>query len=67
MQALRSEAMEVMRLFAIAGRMSFQDAQQIAKLRAILERSRTDLSDMIYGAGATPEQAGSDNPSVDQA
>ncbi len=63
MQALRSEAMEVMRLFAIAGRTAFQDSKQIAKLRAILERARTDLSDMIYGTASQSEQAA---PTSDQ-
>jgi DNA-binding PadR family transcriptional regulator len=50
MQALRSEAMEVARLFAIAGRMSFNDAERLTRLRGIIERTRKDLSDMIYGS-----------------
>ncbi|MBV9232085.1 MAG: PadR family transcriptional regulator [Chloroflexi bacterium] len=64
MQALRSEAMEVARLFAIAGRMSFKNPEQITRLRAIIEHSRKELSDMIYGTrqesgsptSTTPEQ-----------
>ena len=67
LQALRSEAMEVTRLFVIAGRMSFQDTQQVAKLRAIIERTRKDLSDLIYGAGTPQEQTGSDGPPVEHA
>lgn len=67
LQALLSESREVMRLFAIAGRMSFQDAQQIAKLRAIIERTRKDLSDLIYGTGSKQEQAAPDEPPVDRA
>ena len=50
MQALRSEAMEVARLFAIAGRMSFNDSERLTRLRSIIERTRKDLSDMIYGS-----------------
>lgn len=48
MQALRSEAMEVARLFAIAGRMAFRDQEQIGRLRSVIERTRKELSDMIY-------------------
>jgi DNA-binding PadR family transcriptional regulator len=54
MQALRSEAAEVMRLFTIAGRMSLQDPQQLTRLRSIIEHTRKELTDMIYGAGAQP-------------
>jgi DNA-binding PadR family transcriptional regulator len=61
MQALRSEAAEAGRLLSIAVRMSFQNPEQLARLRGIIERTRKDLSDMIYGANAqqtqpTPEQ-----------
>ena len=57
MQALKSEAMEVVRLLTIAGRMSFQDPEHLAKLRSIIERARKDLTDMIYAAGSQQEQA----------
>jgi len=73
MQALKSEAMEVVRLLMIAGRMSFQDPDQLAKLRAIIERTRKELADMIYTSGSQEGQApaGStsqtDSPSVEQA
>src|SRR5947209_12156208 len=40
LQALRSEAVEVTRLLAIAGRMSIQDPEQLTKLRSIIERAR---------------------------
>lgn len=63
MQALRSEAMEVMRLFTIAGRGAIQDAEKLAKLRAILERARKDLADLIYGAESQPGKAA---PASDQ-
>ncbi len=56
LQALRSEAMEVMRLLTIAGRMSFQDPEQLAKLRTIIEHTRKDLADMIYGTQAGTNQ-----------
>lgn len=54
MQALKSEALEVARLLTIAGRMSFQDPKQLTRLRSIIERSRKELSDMIYGT-ETPQ------------
>jgi len=61
LQALRGESAEVARLFAIAGRSSFRDPQKLNKLRAIIERTRKDLSDLIYGNNPpkdqnTPEQ-----------
>jgi DNA-binding PadR family transcriptional regulator len=56
MQALRSESVEVMRLFAIAGRASFQDPEKLAQLRAIVERTHKDLSDLIHGPGTQQEQ-----------
>jgi hypothetical protein len=48
-QALRGTAAEVARLFAIASRRSFETVEKQARLRAFLERSRQELSDMIYG------------------
>jgi DNA-binding PadR family transcriptional regulator len=57
MQALHSEAREVARLFAIAGRMSFRDPEQIKRLREIIERTRKDLSDMIYGTATEAKEA----------
>lgn len=66
-QALRSEAMEVARLFAIAGRMSFSNPEQIARLRNIIERTRKDLSEMIYGTQQPPQETGGSAPNVDQA
>lgn len=47
-QAIRTEAAEVARLFAIAGRSSFRDTQKLAKLRAILEHTHKELTDFIY-------------------
>jgi DNA-binding PadR family transcriptional regulator len=55
-QALRSEAMEVMRLFAIAGRTSFNNPEKLAQLRAILERTHKDLADLIDGTDAPKDQ-----------
>lgn len=56
MQALRSEAIEVTRLFVIAGRMSLHNPEKTAQLRSIIERTRKELSDMIYSSGEKPEQ-----------
>lgn len=52
MGALRVEAMEVARLFAIAGRMSFRDTEKMQRLRSIIERTRKELSELIYGTDA---------------
>src|SRR5215469_3828790 len=65
MQALRSEAAEVMRLFTIAGRMSLQDPAQLSRLRSIIEHTRKELTDMIYSTGSQPGRpsaASSDQP-----
>jgi DNA-binding PadR family transcriptional regulator len=56
LQALRGESTEVARLFVIAGRSSFRDPQKLNKLRTIIERTRKELSELIYG----------DNPPQDQ-
>ncbi len=53
LQALMSEAAEVARLFAIASRGALENRERLAQLRALLERSRKELSDMIYGTGQT--------------
>jgi hypothetical protein len=57
--ALRSTAAEVARLFAIANRSSIENAEKQAQLRAFLERSRKELSDIIYGTtqSTSPETA----------
>jgi DNA-binding PadR family transcriptional regulator len=67
LQALRSEAMEVARLFTIAGRTSFDNPERTAHLRSIIERTRKELSEMIYGSQQQqqPPQTGS-SPDVEQ-
>ena len=73
MRALRSEAGEVARLFAIAGRMSLQNPEQLAHLRSIIERTRKELTDLIYGTGSQQGQSSttggssSESPTIDQA
>jgi len=65
MLALRAEAAEVARLFAIAARGSFENRERLSQLRAFLDRSRKELSDMIYGSAqsqATSEGQGTSNP-----
>lgn len=64
MQALRSEAMEVARLFAIAGRTTINNPEQLTRLRGLLERTRKDLSDMIYGTGPKQDQGPSTTEQV---
>ena len=69
--ALRSEAAEVARLFAIASRGAFENKERLAQLRAFIDRSRTELSDMIYGSAqgqATSEgESASSSTDVGQA
>src|SRR5260370_20429301 len=50
-QALWSEAAEVARLFTIASQSAFAKRERLAQLHAILERTRKDLTDLIYGTG----------------
>lgn len=64
-QALMSEAAEVARLFAIASRGAFENRERLTQLRALLERNRKELSDMIYSTGQTESTSG--NPDVGQA
>jgi hypothetical protein len=40
----------VARLFAIAARGAFENKERLSQLRAFLDRSRKELSDMIYGS-----------------
>jgi hypothetical protein len=54
-QALFSSAAEVARLFAIARRSSVDNPEKQAQLRGFLERSRKELSDLIYGTKENPE------------
>ena len=56
MQALRSEVAETARLLAIAGRMSLQDPEKLARLRSVIERTRNELNTLIYGDGSQQEQ-----------
>ncbi len=48
--ALRVEAAEVARLFAIASRGAFENKERLSQLRAFLARSHQELSAMIYGS-----------------
>ena len=66
--AFRSTAAEVARLFVIAARTSQGNGEQQAHLRALLERSRKELSDLIYGASQHPQQTNTEEkPEVEQA
>ena len=55
MQALSSEVAQTARLFAIAGRISMQDPEKLARLRSIMERTRNELNTLIYGEGSAQE------------
>lgn len=62
LQALRGEAMEVARLFAIAGRSAFEDPEKLSRLRAVIASARKDLSEIIYGDSPAASQAPAENP-----
>jgi hypothetical protein len=63
MLALRSEVAETARLLAIAGRMSLQDPEKLARLRSVIEHTRSELNTLIYGDGSQQEQpAQTENP-----
>ena len=55
--ALRSEAAEVARLFAIASRGAFENKERLSQLRSFLDRSHKELSDMIYGSAQEQKPA----------
>ncbi|HZU66674.1 MAG TPA: hypothetical protein VFA09_05290 [Ktedonobacteraceae bacterium] len=65
--ALRAEAAEVARLFAIASRGAFENKERLSQLRAMLERTHKELTDMIYGSsqGQTPGQGESGSGPAD--
>src|SRR6266567_2219513 len=64
--ALRAEAAEVARLFAIASRGAIENKERLSRLRALLDYSRKELSDMIYGSAqqgqATSEGGSASSP-----
>lgn len=64
--ALRAEAAEVARLFAIASRGAFENKERLSQLRSFLDRSHKELTDMIYGSAqqgqATSEGGSASGP-----
>ena len=67
MHALAVEAREVARLFAIATRASFDNPEQITRLRGIIERTRGELNALIANEPTTPSPDQPATPTVDQA
>ena len=66
MQALRSEVSETARLLAIAGRMALQDPEKLARLRSVIERTRSELNSLIYDDGSRQkQQTQTEQPSTD--
>ncbi len=61
--ALRSEAAEVARLFAIASRGAFENKERLTQLRSFLDRSHKELSDMIYESAHGQKPAEGESPS----
>lgn len=66
MHALAIEAREVARLFAIATRASFDNPEQIKRLRGIIERTRSELNSLITNEPAAPSPDQPATPTVDQ-
>lgn len=56
--ALRAEAAEVARLFAIASRGAFENKERLSQLRSFLDRSHKELTDMIYGSAQQGQAPG---------
>jgi hypothetical protein len=67
MHALAIEAREVARLFAIATRASFDNPEQITRLRGIIERTRSELNSLIANEPVAPSTDQPVAPTVDQA
>ena len=66
--ALRSTAAEVARLFMIAARSSQGNIERQAQLRAFLERSRKELSDLVGGSSQQAQDTKTENKNeVEQA
>jgi hypothetical protein len=62
--ALRAQAAEVARLFMIASRSAFENKERVAQLRDLLDRTRKELSDMIYSASQSQSSAGNTSESA---
>ena len=64
--ALRAEAAEVARLFAIASRGAIENKERLSQLPALLDRTHKELSDMIFGSAqqgqATSEGGSASSP-----
>jgi DNA-binding PadR family transcriptional regulator len=65
LQALRSESMEVARLFAIAGRGAISDPEKLARLRAVIESTRKELTELIYGDTSSTQETPGTPPSAE--
>lgn len=65
--ALRAQAAEVARLFMIASRSAFENKERVAQLRDLLERTRKELSDMIYSQSTAGNTGEGTSPGVEQA
>lgn len=57
MHALRQEGGEVAQLFAMAGRASINNPAKMKKLRAILQRTRKELADLLVETENTESEA----------
>lgn len=57
LHALRHEAMEVARLFTLAGRVVIEKPERLNRLRAVIASARKELTDIIYNTDATPGES----------
>lgn len=64
-QALMREAAEVAQLFAIAGRRALSNPENLAQLRALLDRNRKELATII--GSSTPPGSTGEASKVEQA
>lgn len=62
MKALRSEIEETARLATIAGRMSLQDPEKLARFRGIIDHTRKELTNLIYGDGSSEQESTQNAP-----
>lgn len=65
--ALRVQATEVARLFAIASRGAFNNKERLARLRVFLDRSHDELTEIIYGSSQEAGEQASSSPDTGEA
>src|SRR5260370_41895872 len=62
MKALRSEIEETARFATIAGMMALQDPEKLARFRGIIDHTRKELTNLIYGDGSSEQESTQNAP-----